>query len=464
MASSTSASCCTNSKCARCMPNPWYTWPTFLFLAACGGYFIVAQMLLSKAPDRFLEVHKASKVPLSLTHNTLHLVDAVLTPLISFFVSAFGDTTSAAYPTVVDFVWSFGAAILMPLIEAERIGVDGRRCHKLAITLLSHPMWWGILYQRLSGGLILPLWLIAFMLSPTRANGAGIERAKAESVLFGWLFGHTVPAIAMLIPNQPAFTQAPIWIAFPILMTAAQWAYYVIRTQLPYIGRTPSQEVTKRLHGSGYVPIMLLYLSAFVGSCAAHFHIVIIPGLAGASCTSPTSLVLLNKFIGLARFLYTFFVPATGLRVPTPAETTAVTGVVHFVQFDIIVVFSAVWIALIWDLSLRRQQPGTSTLESATWAAKTFVILFFTGLALGPGAATAGLLAYRESLLEEGRQASEKTAIPIQSRSTLSSTPSSASTRSSTPRSGRYHSPMKLSPVKAWQSPISPMNRQVAVF
>lgn len=444
------------------MPNPWHTWPTFIFFSLCGLYFIVVQMYLSKAPDRFLEEHKASKVPLSLTHNTLHLVDKILTPLISFFVSAFGNTSSTAYPTVVDFVWSFGAAILLPLIEAERIGVDGK--HGFFVKCLSHPMVWGIFYQRLSGGWILPLWLIAFMQSRTRANGAGMERAKAESVLFGWLFGHSIPAIAMLIPNQPALTETPIWVAFPILMSVAQQAYYFVRTHYPHLfGRVPAADETKRLTESGYIPLTLLYLSAFVGSCVAHIHLVIIPGLASASCTSPTSFVLLNKLIGLTRFLFNFFVPATGLSVPTPAETTATTGVVHFVQFDIIVVFSAVWIALIWDLSLRRQQASkVSILQSITWGAQVFSLLLVTGLALGPGAATAGLLAYRESMLEEKRREEEKVAIPI--KTPIASAPNSASPKSSTPRSGRYSSPLTLSPVKAWSSPISPMNRQAAMF
>ena len=449
---------------SRRSPRLLYTFPIFGILAACGFYFIVVQMILSKAPDRFLEVHKASKVPLSLTHNTLHLVDKVLTPLVSFFVSAFGDPSASSYSTVVDFVWSFGAAILMPLIEAERTGVDGR--HGWAIWLLSHPMIWGILYQRLSGGWILPLWLIAFMQSRTRAEGVGIQRAKAESVLFGWWFGHSIPAIAMLIPNQPEFTKAPIWIAFPILMSVAQMAYYAVRTRSPYLlGRVPTSEETKRLTGSGYYPIMLLYLSAFVGSCAAHIHIVIIPGLTGASCTSPTQYVLLDKFIGLARFLYAFFVPTTGLRVPAPSETTAVTGVVHFVQFDIIVVFSAVWIAIIWDLALRRpQQSSNSTIQTIVWIAKVFAILLVSGLFLGPGASTAAILAHRETELEEARQKGQQSSA-VKAPSLLSVSVSPNSAKSTATRSSRYATPLSLSQTKCLSSPMSPLvHRPTAVF
>ncbi|THG94202.1 hypothetical protein EW145_g8188, partial [Phellinidium pouzarii] len=187
------------------MPQPRYTIPVFIFFSLCGFYFIVLQMALSHAPDRFLAVHKASKVPLSLTHDMLPLLDKILTPLISFFVAAFGNTESTAYPTVVNFVWSFGCAIQLPLVEAQRTGVSGTRgTRSFALKMLAHPMVWGIFYQRLSGGWILPLWLLAFMHASTRASGAGMSRLNAESVLAGWWFGHTVPALAMLIPGQPA--------------------------------------------------------------------------------------------------------------------------------------------------------------------------------------------------------------------------------------------------------------------
>ncbi len=383
-----------------------HTLPVFLFFSLCGFYFIALQMILSHAPDRFLEVHKASLVPLSLTNNKLPFENTILTPLISFFVAAFGNPESKAYPTVVDFVWSFGAAIQLPLIEAQREGSGSRNLPQKA---LSYPMVWGILYQRLSGGWILPLWLLAFMHAGTRVKGTGIDAVKAESVLFGWWAGHTIPALAMLIPGQPALSSAPIWIAFPILMSVAQSAYLFSRTRLSAFNTTSNP-------ARGYICAQLLFLSALVGSAAAHVHLVIIPGLSGASAQAPFSspkLVLVNKLLGLARHLYTFFTPATGLRIPSPATTTADSGVVHFVQFDVIIVFAAVWTALIWDLALRRRDAAAtatatsrtgSTLCTVGWIVRVIALLFFASMAAGFGAATAGLLVYREAMMNVTRQ------------------------------------------------------------
>ncbi|TDL16704.1 hypothetical protein BD410DRAFT_795105 [Rickenella mellea] len=381
------------------IPPLRYVAPPFSLLALAGFYFIVVHMVASKAPLRFLEVHKASQVPLALTH--ISLLDKMLTPLVSFFIAAFGDPSSPAYPTTIDFVWSFGSAIQLPLIEAQRVGMDAP---SMSRSVLAWPMIWGVLYQRVSGGWILPLWLLAFMRSKTRAAGAGIGKIEAESVFAGWWLGHTIPALAMLVPGQSPFTRPPIWIAFPILMSLAQHGYYCARRSL-----CPASTRNNDNTRSGYVILQLTYLSAFVLSCIAHIHSVIIPGLLSAPAPSsiPTHLHYL-----LTTYLYNFFIPPTGLRIPSPESTTAASGVRHFVQWDVLVVFAAVWLAGIWDLVLRRHDRDASKKghegKNCVWAVVGFVggvtaSLFVTALALGPGAATAGLYAYRESVMEEAR-------------------------------------------------------------
>lgn len=353
-------------------------------------------MALSHAPDRFLQAHEESKVPLSLSDHKLPLLDTILTPLISFFVAAFGDTSSQAYPTVVHFVWSFGCAIMLPLIEAERTGVQWNTQSK-AIKWLSLPMIWGIFYQRLSGGWIIPLWLIAFMQAKTRADGVSMESRKAESVLVGWWIGHTLPALVMLVPGQPALHQAPLWVAFPILMSLAQRIYLHFRQHIGPQSREESREVPLALR--------LLYLSGFVAAFLAHVHLLLIPALAAAPYSSPTNSPFLNKGIGLIHGLYKFFVPKTGLGIPSPAETTAASGVVHFVQFDVIVVFSAIWTALLWDLALRRPAPNQTTYACSTWkwVVKSVSALLVGSLLLSPGATTAVLMMYREYELQAWR-------------------------------------------------------------
>lgn len=351
-------------------------------------------MVLSHAPDRFLEAHKESLVPLSVTPKfPITFLDDILTPLLSFFVAAFGDIgrDSPSYPITLDFVWSFGAAIQLPLIEACR--PDAK--HTFLLTI---PMVWGILYQRVSGGWILPLWLLVWMHSRARISGKPLERVQAESVLAGWWIGHTLPAMAMLIPGMPPFTSAPIWIAFPILMSLGQHAYLTLARFVPALAKGRGD--------SGYIATQLTFLSSLALGAIAHAHIVIIPGLAALAvpATMSDSNAIVAKLRELLSHLYAHFVPPS-FAIPSPEATTAVTGVKHFVQFDVLVVFSAVWIAGVWDLFLRRRERAGKAGE-VRWLLTAALLLLGGGLLFGPGASTAALFAYREKLLEEERHRS----------------------------------------------------------
>ncbi|TCD64414.1 hypothetical protein EIP91_004095 [Steccherinum ochraceum] len=384
----------------------------FLSLSALGFYTIIVHMFASHAPERFLEVHKASKVPLSVSAGYLPALDAILTPLVSFFVSAFGDTTSSAYAITANFVWSFSAPIQLPLIEGLRVRSGATRSDKgdsagerasngggIAVKLLQYPMIWGMLYQRLSGGWIIPLWLLTFLYaSPQRSvdvragKTTGVSRIDAESVFVGWWIGHTIPALLMLVPRSPPLERPPIWMAFPILMSLCQWIYKEVRTRLTSVRRTPQ-------HEEGYVFLQLTYASVLLISFASHIHLVIIPALA----SSDTSSSLLQKVVPSLRYFQDFFVSATGFAVPAIASTTAASAVRDFVQWDTIVVFISVWIAVVWDLARWEENAGKRQRLSRTneWFSysQLLLILVLASVGMGPGSVTAALMLYRESLL-----------------------------------------------------------------
>ena len=390
-------------------PRLRYTLPVFVIFSLAGFYFIVLHMALSHAPDRFLEVHKASFVPLSLTPAfPIPLLDKLFTPLVSFFVAAFGDVgrSSPSYPITLDFVWSFGAAIQLPLIEACRPGASSS-------WLLSIPMVWGILYQRVSGGWVLPLWLLVWMHSRARTSGKPLKRVDAESVLAGWWVGHSVPALLMLIPGMPPFRSAPIWIAFPILMSLGQHAYLALARVVPAINN--------RRDTSGYVPTQLVFLSSLALGAIAHTHNVIIPGLNAmeVATSMSTSDAILIKLRALLVHMYEHYVPPS-FAIPSPEETTAITGVKHFVQFDVLIVFGSVWVAGIWDLALRHRELCKETKGVVVYVASVTTLLLTLGLFFGPGVATACLFAWREKFMESARHREEDSPVtPMQETTPL---------------------------------------------
>lgn len=397
------------------MPTPplRYTLPVFVLFSLAGFYFIVLHMVLSHAPDRFLAVQEQSLVPLSVTAPYLpdiHFLDTLFTPLVSFFVAAFGESGKAApsYPITLDFVWSFAGAIQFPLIEAARLAsFPSSSTATLSTILLRNPMLWGVLYQRVSGGWILPLWLLVWLHSRVRTSPHPLERVRAEGVLVGWWAGHTLPALAMLVPGLPPLRAAPVWIAFPILMSGVQAVYLAL---------VPKHAA--RRGRSGYMMTQLTYLSALALGAIAHAHVVLIPGLTetalDAATLASTSLsgALLLKFRGLGAHLWRHYVPPS-FAIPSPAQTTAASGVQHFVQFDVLIVFAAVWTAGLWDLALRRRALASASTSAPRWATARWVIsvallLLAIGVFFGPGVSTALLFAYREKTLECARRRNER--------------------------------------------------------
>ena len=383
--------------------HPKNSTPIFILLAICGFYFVAFHMIKSRAPVHYLEVHKASNVPLTPTNGRFPAIDRAVSPLVSFFVAAFNDPSSRAFATAIDFVWSYSAAILLPLIEPQRISLTNG--WSLSKTFLGSPLIWGLLYQRLSGGWIMPLWLFVFMHSPTRTNTGGVSRIGAESVFVGWWLGHTLPALSMVLPGRHHIPSALYsYVAFPALMPIFQQAYLFVRRIL--VG--PVQESSVDKH-TGYIVLQLTYLSAFMVSSVSHIYLVILPALA-----NPGSGI--GKIINLIKYLYRFYIPPTGIFVPLVENTTAESGIIHFVQMDILVVFSAIWIAMLWDLHQRRQEAHetsksanqTQPPRSTNWNIAAGCILVSVSAALGPGAATSALFMYREKQLEDARNGVQK--------------------------------------------------------
>lgn len=320
------------------LAHPTSAKTVFVSLSILGFYTVALHMYLSGAFDLFLEVHKASRVPLLLTGGRIPVVDPLLDPLITFFVAAVGDPSSSAYSPTSNFAWSFSAAIQLPLVEALRVqpGTYQSTSYSLGTLLLRYPVVWGVFYQRFSGAWVLPLWMLAF---PQRRS-VMLSRIEAESVFFGWWLGHTLPALLMLTPGSPPPVRPPAWIAFPILMSLVQSMYRAAR------GRFTQTKGQK----GGYMVLQMTYASALLMSFASHVHLIIIP----ASHATPVPATLLQKAGPLAAYLKDFFVPPTALAIPSRSTTTAASGMQHFVQWDTIVVFAAVWIAVIWDIEMQQ--------------------------------------------------------------------------------------------------------------
>ncbi|THH08624.1 hypothetical protein EW145_g2579 [Phellinidium pouzarii] len=395
--------------------NPPLKWsiPAFVLFSLCALYFVMIQTLKSGALPHFLVIAKLTPLILKPTYNYLPFVDKALGPLVIFFITAFYEPSSLTFSVAADFAWSLGSISLWQAFEAGRIGSSAVQ-GILPSILMCIPLW-DFVGRRVGWSAIMSFWLLLFLHAPAHARSARIGRVKAEGILFGWWIGHNIPFAAVFLAGLSS-TSVPLYLyaLAPFLTHYASKGYIAFRRS-----RTDPRtlEQLERQSNPESSVLRFAYLSAFIVSAVSRAHLVLIPAYKAAAA-SP-SITPLN----FAYTLVAFFVPAHGLRQPPPGETTAQSGVLRFVQMNKAIGFSAVWIAILWELTLRRasaqlrnpkqsEPRGNKKLLADT---KTIIVWGLMGLILisvffGPGAATATILAYRESLLEKERLRLEKRA------------------------------------------------------
>ena len=244
----------------------------------------------------------------------------------------------------------------------------------------------------IGGGVILPLYWLAFVLSGAPQNGSGISQVQAESALFGFLagqlphkhliitllltnilfhsLGFAIPSASILLNHSNTYVVA-IWQIFPILAGVSQQAYILLRP------------APKGGNGSGYNVVQLTHFLTFIA--AVVFHL----GLNGPD-------FMAHPFQTLASV--TSFFPST--QDPNPATSTSLEAVLDFLYWDKLLIVASALITPLFSM------------EDFGDAVKLGFGAVITAVLLGPGAAISALWMYRERLFEsKSRLLPAKTAL-----------------------------------------------------
>ncbi|KAI0318840.1 hypothetical protein OF83DRAFT_1082641 [Amylostereum chailletii] len=291
--------------------------------------------------------------PHSLPYTGRAPADSRLCFLVTCFHAAFHAPTAA--PLVRSFGASLATAVVLPTLESARTSSPP-----------PSPPAFGALYQVLGAGVALPLFWAAMIYSGHArmrpGPSAAIDRAAAEAALGALLVAYVAPSVLMLVRVEPRTTA--LWQAFP-----AGLALYL--------------RVRPRAHAaeSGHACGRATYGVAFVFSAVVH-----------AAHAAP-----LLRAGGVSALAAQFVPPvAVGARgTATVAEAT-----VEFLQWDMAFTFGSGFVGALWFAESAREGVG-------------MVMMWSVGAAcvLGPGAAMAGLLMWREERLnggvkeEEGKRA-----------------------------------------------------------
>ncbi|KAF8510804.1 hypothetical protein BU17DRAFT_55145 [Hysterangium stoloniferum] len=239
------------------------------------------------------------------------------------------------------------ACAVVPLVESSR---DRKPLYPGVPAAL------GLIYQMYTGGAILPIfWIILIAIVGERGAGSQISQAKAESVLAAVLFGYYLPSFAMNF--YPSIPSIATWQIFPLCMSVISTVYTQLRSSHAH-------------QSSGYQTTQLVYIIIAIG----------------AACTHMATLTLYG--FDLQHYLDAC-IPWT--RHNASNGHTILWTKIHFLQWDAVYIFSSTFLASLWFARSLPQAAGI-----AAWLAIATLIV-------GPGAAFAATLIWREMKLKEER-------------------------------------------------------------
>ncbi|KAF9228790.1 hypothetical protein BS17DRAFT_772516 [Gyrodon lividus] len=256
-------------------------------------------------------------------------------------------------PLLAELFTTLAVLSIIPFAEAAR---DKRPF------VLRTPAAVGVLFQLATLGVIMPLYSLLFVVTGAASQRPGptttskINQANAEALLFALILGYIVPTLSMLAYEDPTVTA--IWQTFPLLTELAQFAHRVIRPPSKYVD-------------SGHRTVMATFALVFVASAAVH-----------AAYVWP----LLQDWA----LLRAMVVPSLGALDPAASSLTE--GVVAFIKWDIVIGAGSIMLSTLW---------------MANDIIQFLAIVLWYGVAtvlLGPGAAIAGVLLWRETHLNGGSQ------------------------------------------------------------
>jgi len=314
--------------------------PTFLFISlACGAYHFLFGHINKSGGGALLAAQcPPYPGPYNMRYFGVGPVDNFLCILVAFFQTNLQEPST--FPFSGDFLASLAAPVALTFVEPSRSGRS---------VALSFPLTLGVLYQTKGGGVGLPLFWLALILSGHhrfKRGAARIDQASAEASLFAVLIGYALPSALLFTMQDPMVTA--LWQFFPLWMWAAKAGHLFFRP--------PS-----RYNTSGYWTVQATFIFTFIMSAISHIAALWVTG------GSPE----------LLKYLY---VPP----ISPPATTTLHLATHVFFQWDAIFTFVSSLLGTLWFACNVKQ-----VALIALWDVVASVVV-------GPGAAVSGVLLWRE--------------------------------------------------------------------
>ncbi|KAI0050028.1 hypothetical protein FA95DRAFT_1570849 [Auriscalpium vulgare] len=305
------------------------------------NHFLFGHLVKSGADAALLAQCPPNPGQYALKYTGLALVDSFACYLATFFQTSLGPGN---LPYFIHFLASWAVLIAFPFLEAARQGRP---------LILAFPVIHGILYQTASAGVMYPLYWAAFILTGRASTRLPREHAKisqghAEATLFGFIIGFVVLSGSMLVLKNPKVTA--LWQLFPVAIQVLVYLY------------NRARPASDHPH-SGYTTVQATWFIGFFISAISHIAVV-------------------YPKLGDGATLKHYFVP----RVSVPyLRDHSLSLLAHvFLQWDETFTSGSSLLGSLWFAENLEE-----ALRIAIWNLAITPVL-------GPGAATAGVLMWRE--------------------------------------------------------------------
>jgi hypothetical protein len=318
---------------------PGITFPT---LTVLGAKYIFAHFL-NPSLTGALKTQCEPGQPFSGFYTGITPLDGLLCSLVAFFVAALQPLGESLTTSLV--------VQLLPL--ALFTFYEGARTGRAWLFSGTGAAILGLGYQRFTGGVILPLYWLALIVTGAHKRAGRVSQRNADGLAFAAIVAYAVPSVMMVGTHNAGWTA--LWQGFPVLIWIAHWIHFLI---------VPTALSANAYSGAGTV--QKTYIACAIIAAITHL-ITVLPNLSDLD-------VLKHVFIP---------------RVVTVDEVLSMqAGTLNFLQWDAIFISGAAALASLWF--------GRNTVEVVGLAIWNVV----AGAIIGPGAALALVYAWRESWID----------------------------------------------------------------
>lgn len=332
----------------------------------------VAQVSLVLHPDIFQPGNTFLGSPLKQSYTGIPAIDSFLSALVYCFSEPVAGASLSQYLQCVYFLINLLPAVFIMTVESYRNGNW--------LSPVSLPVVFGIVYQTMGAGKILPLYFLVSLYTSsnkvyTRTTGRPIPVAVAKALVPALCLGAVLPTVAMFMPHaDPLAHQNAIafWQPLPVYVAFLTWSFSRLISMVRKSDKAETSPFDWELfEQKDLAPLYAGYTFVFAVTAVSHAYALLY--------SSSNSLNLWETFFSL----------------PAMRDVGLTGDIFGFFKYDMVLAMAAILVWSLYSVFELRRLGYVTTVQ----AVRAGLAVLAGQVVVGPGATYAGLWAWRENAI-----------------------------------------------------------------